>query len=331
MTQINDAVGVVIPMFNAEATIGATLASVSRQTYQALDIIVVDDGSTDRSPSIVAAYAAKDRRIRLLRQANSGVAAARNFGAASTCATFLAFIDADDLWAPAKIARQMQALHNGGPSVGLVYCWPAHVDEDGRVTSLHHRPTAEGHVLRDMCRSNFVGNGSSMLLRRSAYDLAGHFDASLRARRAQGCEDLLMCFRIAENFEFRVVPQFLVGYRLTNNNMSSDVMQMLRSCDIVLTEFRQKYPQFATELDAHLIDMAQWLAVRALICGQLSAAWAMMKVIFVLEPRLAVYRLPEMLELYCRARLVPPWVKARIRRLMSKSAEFRPPYAETSW
>jgi len=73
-------VGVVVPMFNAERTIRPTLDSICRQDYQALDIIVVDDGSTDLSASIVASYAEQDPRIRLIKQSNAGVAKARNRG-----------------------------------------------------------------------------------------------------------------------------------------------------------------------------------------------------------------------------------------------------------
>jgi len=327
----NHTVGVVVPMFNAEATISATLESIRGQTYKELDIVVVDDGSTDDSPAIVAAQADEDHRVRLVRQCNKGVAAARNLGAASTDSACLAFIDADDLWAPTKIALQMQALQAGGPDVGLVYCWFAHVDDDGRVTSLHHRPTAEGKVLRDMCRANFVGNGSSMLMRRSAFDRAGRFETSLRARNAQGCEDLLICLRIAEHYKFAMVPKFLTGYRLSQSNMSSDVAQMLRSCELVLSEYRGKYPAYSDELDAHFIDMAQWLAVRALICGRPTAAWSMIRVLFRLEPRRTLTRLPEMLELYCRAQLVPRWLKERLRPFARSKSAFRPFYAETSW
>lgn len=331
MIQDNATVGVVVPMFNAERTVGTTLTSICRQTYQALDIIVVDDGSTDRSASIVASHAEKDRRIRLLAQSNAGVANARNSGAASTDAEFLAFIDADDLWAPSKIALQLQALQEGGPSAGLAYCWFAHIDEDGRVFSLHNRPDAEGRVLQRMCRNNFVGNGSSMLVRRSAFERAGQFDSSLRARNAQGCEDLLMCLRIAESYEFRVVPQHLVGYRMTNTNMSSDVMQMLRSCEIVLAEYREKYPQFGGDLDAHLVDMIHWLVVRALVGGRVLNAGELLAKLFALEPRMAITRLPSMLDVYCRARLVPRWIKARVKRMRDRDAAFRPLYAETIW
>src|SRR5262245_12926949 len=93
-------VGVIVPMYNAERTISATLKSVCRQTHLALDIVVVDDGSTDASAPIVAAHTRSDQRIRLLQQKNGGVAAARNRGVAATAADLLAFIDADDLWAP---------------------------------------------------------------------------------------------------------------------------------------------------------------------------------------------------------------------------------------
>lgn len=322
-------VGVIVPMYNAERTVRATLDSVCLQTYPALDIIVVDDGSTDGSASIVESHARRDPRIRLLRQENAGVAAARNLGAASTGAEFLAFVDADDLWAPTKIAQQLAALQQGGPIAGFAYCWFAQIDAESRVYSLNNRPLTEGWVLQTLCRNNFVGNGSSMMLRRAAFDAAGGFDPSLRARNAQGCEDMLMCLRVAEQFEFRVVPQFLVGYRMTNTNMSSDVQQMLRSCEIVFTEFREKYPELRTELDAHLVDMLQWLVVRALVGGRVPAAGELLRRLGTLEPRFALSRLPRMLDTYCRARLVPRWAKNGWRRL--SGAEPRPPYGEMAW
>ncbi|MER8454258.1 glycosyltransferase family 2 protein [Mesorhizobium sp. M0166] len=331
MIQDRTTVGVVVPMFNAEQTICSTLTSICRQTYQALDIIVVDDGSADKSASIVAAYAEKDRRVRLIRQSNGGVAHARNRGAASTDAEFLAFVDADDLWAPSKIELQLRALREGGSSAGLAYCWFAHIDQDGRVFSLRHQPDAQGQVLQRMCRQNVVGNGSSVLLRRSAFERVGQFDPSLRARNAQGCEDLLLCLRIAENYEFRLVPQHLVGYRMTNVNMSSDVMQMLRSCEIVLAEFRERYPSFGGDFDAHLVDMIHWLATRALIEGRFFAAGELLRRLFVMEPGVAISRLPNMLEEYCRGRLVPRWLKKSVRRMRNDKSEFRPLYSEMSW
>ncbi|MGN6583830.1 MAG: glycosyltransferase family 2 protein [Rhizobiaceae bacterium] len=329
MTIDSPTVGVVVPMYNAERTIGATLESVRSQTYSALDIIVVDDGSTDMSAAIVMEHSSRDPRIRLVHQANRGVAAARNFGVALTGAGFLAFVDADDLWAPTKVEQQLAVLLDGGPAAGLAYCWFAMIDAEDRVYSLNNQPLAEGRVLQHMCRRNFVGNGSSMMLRRAAFLAAGGFDSSLRARNAQGCEDMLMCLRVAEHFEFRVVPQYLVGYRMTNSNMSSDVRQMLRSCEIVLAEYREKYPELSGEMDAHLTDMLAWLAVRGLMGGRVLAACELIRRLVVLEPRMAFSHLPGMLDTYCRARLVPRWMKAGWRRV--RNAEPRPPYHEMAW
>ena len=92
------AVDVVVPVFNAETTLAETLESVLGQTHSAITLFVVDDGSTDNSPGIAARFAERDARLRLVRQQNSGVAAARNNGAARGSAPYIAFCDADDLW-----------------------------------------------------------------------------------------------------------------------------------------------------------------------------------------------------------------------------------------
>ena len=327
--KVDITVGVIVPMYNAERTVGATLESVCGQTHRALDIIVVDDGSTDRSAAIAEDHARRDPRVRVLRQENSGVALARNLGAASTDAQFLAFVDADDLWAPSKIAQQLGVMQEAGPPAGLAYCWFAQIDDEGRVYSLHNRPVAEGLVLQRMCGNNFIGNGSSMMLRRAAFDAAGGFDPSLRARNAQGCEDMLMALRVAEQFEFRVVPQYLVGYRMTNTNMSSDVRQMQRSCEIVLAEFREKHPEFRDDLDAQQVNMLHGFIVRALIDGRVLAAGELMLRLVTLKPRMAGSRLPGMLNTYCRARLVPQWAKAEWRRV--RGVPPRSPYGEMTW
>ena len=129
----DDIVAAVIPARDAEATLDETLRSVRAQTHRALGILVVDDGSRDRTPEIAAAHAAADPRVRLVRQANAGVAAARNRGIAEARAALVAPIDADDLWAPTKIERQLAALRRAGPGAGLVYTWSLLVDDDGRV------------------------------------------------------------------------------------------------------------------------------------------------------------------------------------------------------
>ncbi len=200
--QDDELVSVVLPVHNGAATIDETLRSVRSQTYRNLEILVVDDGSLDETFQVVARHAAADARIRLLRQANLGVAAARNNGIAQARGKVVAFVDADDLWAKEKIEKQIAALRAAGPRCALVYTWYALIDEDSGVIDRSYRPYQSGNVLARMCYGNLIGNGSSALVTKAAIIEAGGFNPLLRARRAQGCEDYQLYFRIAERYLF---------------------------------------------------------------------------------------------------------------------------------
>src|SRR5690606_28828030 len=104
------AVTAVIPAYNMEAFLGRALESALAQTYPQLEIIVIDDGSTDGTRALAEGYAAHDKRIRVVPVANGGVAAARNLGTSMAATPYVAYLDADDLWHPEKISRQVSAL-----------------------------------------------------------------------------------------------------------------------------------------------------------------------------------------------------------------------------
>jgi len=320
-------VSVVIPLHDGAATIERTLLSVRAQTWTNLDIVVIDDGSGDAGPSRVAQHAADDARIRLVGQANAGVAAARNHGAAVARGDILAFVDADDLWAPHKVERQMRALGEAGPETGLVYTWSALIDEQDRVYSTWHRPCAEGQVFRDLCRANFVGNGSCTLMRREAFERVGGYDPSLRARGAQGCEDLMIYLAIAERYDFRVVRDHLTGYRVTRRNMSSDALRMLRSCELTLDAFRPRYPEFGPDFEAHERQMVYWLVARALTTGPLANAVTLLTRQGFRHAFDLAGRADELAWLTLKAR-TPLWLKSRLQQLLHKGGPFRPLYGE---
>lgn len=277
MTAVRDLVTVVIPAYNAADTIGETLHSVRAQTHFELEILVVDDGSSDPTQAIVLEHAAADSRVQLIRQRNSGVAAARNLGIERARGELIAPIDADDLWRADKIERQLDALRRGGDQVGLVYTWSALIDDRSQVIARSGRNLVEGDVARRMCRGNLVGNGSSPLMRKAAIVEAGGYDASLRARSAQGCEDLKLYFAIAERHHFAVAPGYLTGYRQGQASMSSDVLQMSRSWEIVAAEILQRHPEFAADIEAGRIGLTRWLYRRAKESGRqtdaLRLAW----------------------------------------------------------
>jgi len=222
-------VSVVIPAFNASDTISEAVESVLQQTYRNLEIVVVDDGSTDGTSALVQHYQKRDARVRLIQKPNAGVASARNAGIRSSLGAFVAFIDADDLWHPTKIAKQMTALLAGGPETALAYSPFRVIDVDGKVLSSSRRFGANGWVLYRHFHANLIGNGSSILVRKEVLEELGGFDPRLREAGAEGCEDLLLQLRIAARYRFAEVPEYLVGYRRRPGSMSSNTEQMIRS------------------------------------------------------------------------------------------------------
>ena len=222
-------ISVVVPAFNAAATILETLKSVSQQTYRHLEVVVVDDGSTDNTVALIRRYISSDPRFRLILQPNGGVASARNAGIGASRGEFVAFIDADDLWHPTKIAKQIEALIAGGPDMALVYSPFRVIDAAGHVLGSPRKYGVSGWVLHRHFHTNLVGNGSALLIRRDVLEELGGFDSWLRHEGAEGCEDLLLQLRIAARYRFGEVSEYLVGYRRLPEAMSSNTEQMIRS------------------------------------------------------------------------------------------------------
>lgn len=222
-------VSVIIPAFNAESTLELTLGSVAAQDYERLEILIVDDGSTDSTARIAERFCAAEPRARLLRKENGGVASARNLGIAEARGEYVAPIDSDDLWHPAKISNQVAAALGAPEPPGFVYCWFRDIDEAGRVWRDGPPLAVEGPALQRLAYSNFVGNGSSPLISRRALLAVGGYDEGLRRLGVEGCEDLLLQFRLAEAHPVALVPEYLVGYRLTSGSMSGDPDRMFRS------------------------------------------------------------------------------------------------------
>lgn len=278
-------VSVVIPAYNAEATIADTLRSVRSQTHRDLEIIVVDDGSTDRTISIVKTHAAVDGRITVIAQKNAGVAAARNAGWQSARSAFIAFVDADDLWAPSKIERQLHTILSGGLQVGLVYTWWALIDEHNLIRCKVRGRDIAGDVLEQTLMGNFVGHASSPLIRRQALVEAGGFDSRLRDAGIHGCEDMLIYHRIARRYHFGLVPDHLTGYRVASGRMSSDRPRMLRSFKMVAHEMKLSHPESAKRVDRGTRMYLVFLIGEALGAFDLRQVWRLVSLWVPEHPR----------------------------------------------
>jgi len=249
MTAIARLVSVIVPVHNASATIERTLRSVMMQTYAHLEIIVVDDGSNDNGPAIVERIGREDPRIILLRQSNKGVASARNLCITHAHGAFIAPIDADDIWNPRKIEKQIAVLEDGGDRIGLVYCYFRLIDEHDVITAQEWQDDkARGDVYTLLILSNFVGVASSPLIRRECLEEVGGYDPSLRARGAQGCEDFGVYLAIADRWEFDLVPEYLLGYRVGNGRMSGNHVAMARSYEIIMADARRRHPELPPKI-----------------------------------------------------------------------------------
>ncbi|MEG4203715.1 glycosyltransferase family A protein [Microcoleus sp. Pol7_A1] len=236
-------VSVIIPAYNAEPFIEETLKSVLAQTYPAIEVLVVDDGSQDRTPEIVEKIGKKDSRVQLLKQQNSGVAVARNLGIEKSKGEFIAPIDADDIWYPENIEKQVQCMLEGGEEVGVVYSWTVDLDEKGLLTGGFRSFRIEGDVYATLICHNFIGNASASMIRRSCLEKVGVYDKTLKERNAQGCEDWDLYLRIAELYQFRAVPEFSIGYRRMYNTMSTNYTTMANSQSLMLQAAKQRHPE----------------------------------------------------------------------------------------
>jgi glycosyltransferase involved in cell wall biosynthesis len=240
-------VSVIIPAFNAAKYIRQTLNSALTQTYQELEVIVVDDGSSDATASIVEEFVKKDARVQLVKQCNAGVGAARNTVIRMARGEYIAPLDADDIWFPEKLEKQVACMEQYGRETGLVYCWARRVNEDGESEGMQDSSApegpchkAEGRLRHAMVFRNIVDNASVPLFRRAALARVGLYLTRAEQGGAQGCEDWDLSMRIAETFSIRVVPEYLLAYRQSGSSLSANVESMASSFAVVSRRARQR-------------------------------------------------------------------------------------------
>jgi glycosyltransferase involved in cell wall biosynthesis len=239
-------VSVIIPAYNDAATVERTISSVLNQTYSDLEVLVVDDGSTDETAALVLRMADLDHRIKLLQKANGGVVSARNHAIAHAQGEFIAPLDADDLWHPEKIQKQMAVMRNRGERVGLVYCWSRAIDEQDRVLWDVSPCTLRGNVYAALIIRNILASGAPLVRRRCVEDVGG-YDATLPSR-GNCSEDLKFHLDIAERFDFDLVPEFLFCYRVRAGSLSTNVDAMQRAHELVIDQARARHPELPDKL-----------------------------------------------------------------------------------
>lgn len=254
-------VSIIIPAYNAEATLPATLKSVLSQTYTDFEVWVVDDGSRDGTASVVETIA--DPRIHLVQQANQGAAVARNHGIEVSTAPLVTFLDGDDCWTPEKLADQVAALEQH-PQAAIAYSWTNYIDQAGQPLFPGGRDKHSGDVYGELFQHNFIESGSNLIVRRTALEQVGVFDPDLAS-----VHDWELWLRLAEHYEFILVPKAQILYRVMSGSISSNLSRQEMNLRRVVDDALARSPQrLLPHRRASLTNLYQYLTFRSLSLGQ---------------------------------------------------------------
>ena len=241
-------VSVIIPAYNAMRFLPQTVESVLQQTLRDFEVLIVDDGSKDDTAKWAAAHS--DPRVKLISRPNGGAAAARNTGIANAAGEYVAFLDADDLWRPTKLEKQVARME-ADLNVGLVDAWISYIDGDGEAMGKVMTQDLEGDVWAQMVEYNLVRCGSTPLVRRRCFEEVGTFDESFRFS-----EDWEMWIRITARYQFAVVKEPLVAYRQHENNKHKNYQSLLPTlCGIIEKSF-QEVPEAQQHLKGRALGRA---------------------------------------------------------------------------
>ena len=249
-------VSVIIPVYKVENYIAATVQSVLDQTYENFELLIIDDGSPDRSVEICQQFT--DPRIRIIRQENRGVAAARNTGIRHAQGEYIALLDADDIWVPQKLEKHVEHLDNS-PEVGVSFCRSAFIDQEGKPLGIYQITKLKDITPLDLFCRTPIGNGSVPVIRREVFEgirfqdnLYGvtedfYFDDD---RELHPSEDVECWLRMALQTEWKIegIAEALTLYRVNPQGHSAQLLKKLKSWERLLEKVRAYAPE----------QMAQW-------------------------------------------------------------------------
>jgi len=248
-------VSVIIPVYGVEKFIAATVQSVLGQTYENFEILIVDDASPDNSVAVCEQF--HDPRLRILRQANRGLAGARNTGIRHATGEYIAFLDGDDLWQPEKLAAHVAHLERS-PEVGVSFSRSEFIDEAGASLHTYLMPKLQNITVEDLFRGSPIGNGSAAVLRREvleaiAFEDSRHgspevcyFDEQFRRS-----EDIECWLRIVLQTPWKIegLPEALTLYRVNAGGLSASLFKQLESWEQVLAKTRTYAPELVQRLE----------------------------------------------------------------------------------
>ena len=288
----NPKMSVVMPVFNVERYVAEAIDSVLDQTLEDFELIVVDDGGSDRSMEIVRSYT--DPRISIVSQKNRGLAGARNSGIAAARADFIALLDSDDRYHPEKLRLHYVHL-SANEQVGVSYSGSRLIDQHGDVLSIQMRPKLLGVTPAQILQRNPVGNGSAAVLRKSAIDLAAfpHPDDSQRTcwfdESFRQSEDIEFWVRLSagNDVRFEGIEGQLTDYRIIAGALSSNIVNQYLSWSKMIARAQHYAPELVHRHGAAAqAYQLRYLARRAVQLGDAEFASKMLKKALATSPKI---------------------------------------------
>ncbi|MGF1590397.1 MAG: glycosyltransferase family 2 protein [Pleurocapsa sp.] len=263
-------ISVVVPAYNIEAYIAATLSSLESQSFSDFEALVIDDGSSDRTAEIVSSFSDRDSRFKLLPKPNGGLSSARNYGIHRAKGEYIALLDGDDVYGSEKLANHVARLKSSS-QIGVVYSASQAIRDDGTPTfmRLSGKPIKRDPLAALLCK-NFIGHGSNAMFRRCIFDEVGEFDETLCS-----CEDVDFWLRIAatQKWDFYREPKIHSFYRVRPSGLSFDVQQMKASQLRVMIAACKRSPELVESiLPTAYAYMNRYLARLSLTAGDVKSA-----------------------------------------------------------
>ena len=239
-------ISVVIPTYNRSELLNNSIKSVLSQTFGDFELIVIDDCSTDNTPSVLGSFL--DERLKVIRNnRNMGISAVRNIGVTSSQGKYIAFLDDDDEWQPDKLEKQMNIMENGPVSLGCVYSGSLIIGADGGEAVRSSVPIHRNRVLKELLLENFITT-STVLIKKSCFDKAGLFDEEIPYG-----EDYDMWIRIAEDFDYDFAPEPLTKYCIHQTSMTRNYATVIKGIERILSKHRKLFARNKRACSNHML------------------------------------------------------------------------------
>ena len=254
-------VSVILPTYNRARLLGRAVKSVLNQTFEDFELIIVDDGSTDDTESVIRSF--DDERIKYIRHPmRRGVSAARNTGIKASRGRYIAFQDSDDEWLPKKLEKQVDVFENARPDVGVVYTgmWRIRRDKSIKYYPAKEVERKEGHI-HDLLisRSLDIATATAMV-RRCCFDKVGVFDENLLA-----FEDYDLWLRISKYYRFKYIDEPLIRAFLQEDSITLNADASVTAMEHIISKYWEDFAKYPKALRKHCV----WIGNHLILRGEL--------------------------------------------------------------